>query len=165
MGKSALTAERLREVLRYEPETGLWLWVVSRGGTKIGAVAGTPHDGYVRIKIDGCLYLAHRLAWFWMTGEWPEFEVDHEDLDRANNRWKNLRHATDSQNRANTKAFSNNKSGFKGVSWHARIGKWMVSISVNRKKTHLGYFDCPAAGSFAYQIEADKAFGEFARSS
>jgi len=122
-GRTELTAERLREVLRYEPETGVFVWRV-RAARRIhvGAVAGniSPSSGYRFIGVDCRLYGAHRLAWLYMTGEWPKHQVDHVNMDCADNRWANLRDATCSQNTANSCVRINNKSGFKGVSWDKR---------------------------------------------
>ena len=96
-----LSHERLKEVLEYDPGTGISTWLVDRTGTaRAGARAGCIHksSGYRVIRIDGKLYREHRVIFFWMTGKWPDKEVDHRDLDKSNNRWHNLREATRSQN-------------------------------------------------------------------
>ena len=75
-----LTQERLKEVLHYDPETGIFMWLVAPNGRiRVGMEAGSSHDGYIGIKVDRILYKAHRLAWFYMTGEWPANDVDHWD--------------------------------------------------------------------------------------
>ncbi len=163
-----LTQERLRALLHYDPETGAFTWRVVWGsgvarrqpGDRAGFANG---DGQIRIGIDGKQHCAHRLAWLYMTGEWPKGLVDHKDLDRSNNRWSNLRAATKSQNTANSGLHVNNTSGLKGVSWNKKENKWQVNITVNKYQRRVGTFDCRAAGYFAYVIAADKAFGEFAR--
>jgi HNH endonuclease len=95
-----LTADRFRYLLDYDPATGVWTWLVSTSNcTRAGAAAGhTGSDGYHRIKIDGRSYLAHRLAWLYQTGAWPKREIDHRTLNKGDNRFENLREATDAQN-------------------------------------------------------------------
>ena len=96
-GSSTLTLERLKTLLHYDPETGLWTWRVNKGRVKAGSIAGCSTRGYWVLRVDQHNYLSHILAWFYMTGEWPEHEVDHRDLDKGNNHWDNLRPATDVQ--------------------------------------------------------------------
>lgn len=157
-----LTVERLREVLAYDPETGIFTHLRRRVG--IGKVAGSPNGkGYINIAIDGVLYPAHRLAWMYVTGAMPLGHLDHKDLDRANNRFGNLRECSRSQNGANAPLSKANRSGFKGVCWFEQTGKWRAVIKYNRKQVHLGYYNCPVAAHIAYQIAADRHHGEFAR--
>jgi hypothetical protein len=160
-----ITHERLKEVMHYDPETGTMTWIKPTARrVHIGDTAGCPcTSGHLQVKIDGRFYMVHRLAWLYMTGEWPPKDIDHEDLDNTNNRWKNLRRATESQNRANSKKLSTNTSGLKGVVWHKRDRIFEAKLGFGGKYLYLGRFDCPAAASFAYQIEADKRWGEFAR--
>jgi hypothetical protein len=162
--RAPLTAERLRELLEYNPETGDFIWLVATGRrVHVGDVAGsTDSGGYRHIRIDGELYRAHRLVFLYMTFAFPDSDVDHRDGDRANNRWGNLRTATASQNAANSTRPATNTSGFKGVSWHKKDQKWEARIMVNSRKLHLGYFDTPEAGHQAYMAAAAKHFGEFA---
>jgi hypothetical protein len=101
------------------------------------------------------------MAWLIAAGEWPADQVDHINGDKSDNRWCNLRAADNSQNHANIGLLSSNTSGLKGVVRAKK--KWGAQIGVNNQNVWLGNFDCPAAASFAYQIAADKAFGEFAR--
>lgn len=161
-----LTQARLKQVVHYDLNTGLMTWLIKARGAhnrEIGQRAGWQEKrGVWRVAIDGRQYLVHQLAWLYVTGEWTP-RIDHEDLDPSNNRWLNLRKATQSQNLANRGPTKANKSGLKGVSWCERDGKWQAKITVNYKQTHLGWGDCPAALSFEYQIAADRAFGEFAR--
>jgi HNH endonuclease/AP2 domain len=159
-----LTIERLREVLTYAPETGLFYWrVARRNHVKVGDVAGVINrTGYRRICIDGKRYLASRLAWAWMTGEWP-IEVDHRDTDCANDTWGNLRQATHSQNQANRRRPSNNTSGFKGVFRDRRSSKWRARIVVNRKRKDLGSHVTREAAHAAYRAAAVDHYGDFAR--
>lgn len=159
-----LTAERLRELLKYDPETGLFTWIAFRGSrAPAGGVAGTKHhSGYLQVKIDGRLYLSHRLAWLYMTGEWPAHQVDHDERDGGDNAWAGLRGASSSQNSANRAVQSNNKLGIKGVNVHR--GMFRAGIQVDGKYKHLGYFQTVAEASAAYAVAAKKYFGEFARS-
>jgi hypothetical protein len=154
---------RLREVLHYNPETGVFTWLVSAGRVRAGDVAGSISNPrrYRNISIDGRKYLAHRLAWLHTTGEWPPVFMDHINGDTSDNRIANLRPATQTQNRANTRRASNNASGFKGVCWHRR--KWRAQLIVNGVLYHLGLFDTPEKAHAAYVTAAEKHFGKFAR--
>lgn len=160
----SLTYERLREVLTYYPETGEFWWRYPAKGRKsyrrVGAI-NTP--GYRIIGIDGGKYLASRLAYLWMTGEWPEGHMDHINCQRADDRWCNLRVATRAQNQANQPRQINNTSGYKGVFWYKAYGRWMAQITVKRKKHFLGYFDDPKEAHEAYAAAAQRFHGEFAR--
>jgi hypothetical protein len=161
-----LTADKLRELLHYDPHAGVLTWLVNLGPGRpdIGDVAGSlSKDGYWVIGIYGRVYKAHRLAWLWMKGEWPPSDIDHRNLNKSDNIWTNFRLATDSQNGANKHAPAHNTSGIKGVSWCKRSRKWLARIMVNGKSIFLGYFECLAAAHFAVIIASDKAFGEFAR--
>jgi Demerecviridae HNH endonuclease len=166
-----LTAARLRELLLYDPDTGIFTWVKrsARGShIRAGHMTGgiDKSHGYRTIGIDGHTYLAHRLAWLWMTGKWPVADVDHRDLERENTRWHNLREATRSQNNTNVHKRANNTSGFKGVRWNtfkSGRGKWGVRIAVGGKKFHLGYFNCLAMATIVADVAAVLAHGEYAR--
>lgn len=155
-------------LLSYDPDTGLFHWLVEThgyGGKIVpGDLAGTPKDGYVQIKVFGAVYRAQHLAWLLMTGEWPpaDRDVEHQDRDRANNAWANLRLATRSQNNMNAGIRSNNKSGHKGVSWRADIGKWHARIKVDRKVILLGNFDELDDAVAARRAAERLHFGEFA---
>ena len=159
-----LTQERLKEVLEYSPFLGLfWRIKATSKSVKVGNVAGSRRrNGYVEMSIDGRRYYAHRLAFLYMTGSFPKNQVDHIDGDPSNNRWKNLREATGSENMCNRhKIQSNNKSGVTGVNWIARTGKWRSMICINGKQTHLGYFiDKKDAINARRKAEIDY-YGEF----
>lgn len=160
-----LTADRLKQLLHYDPETGVWTWLKARGrNAPAGARAGRVQEtGYRHIKIDGKIYKSGRLAHFYMTGKWPENLVDHEDTDKSNDRWTNLRDATRSQNQGNRPLNRNNKSGLKGVSWAARQKKWKADIRFGGRSRHLGYFISKEVAHEAYVTAARQYFGEFAR--
>ncbi len=159
----------LREVLHYDPETGAFTWLrvrsgVSSAGKAAGSVFTHPNTGhrYLIIGVFCQRYRAHRLAVFYMTGQWPSDEVDHKDGDGLNNRWDNLRVATRSQNHANSKRASDNTTGFKGVR-KQRNGRYQARIAIKGKRLHLGTFQTPEAAHAAYCKAAKELFGEFAR--
>lgn len=160
-----ITAVRLRELLHYDPETGVFTHRVGRKGrgTRAGDVAGRirKQDGYRRIGLDHGRYVASRLAWLYMTGEWPAAEIDHINCVRSDDRFINLRPATRDENARNTRRPSSNTSGLKGVSW--RGGKWRATIKKDRKPIHIGFFASPEAAHAAYVAKAQELFGEFAR--
>jgi hypothetical protein len=163
---SALTAERLRELLSYDPETGVFRWRVTRGGTaRAGTVAGASRrDGYVLISIGNVRYLAHRLAWLWVTSTWPPDEVDHKNGDPSDNRLENLRPATRSQNNANVRAQKNNRAGLKGVCFDGRYRlPYEARIYTNGQKRVIGRYTTPEAANAAYAAAAQQHFGAFAR--
>jgi hypothetical protein len=111
-----VTAERLHELLHYDPETGVFTWLMNKGWVRAGAVARYQDSfGYRRIMIDKRHYLAGRLAFLWMEGRWPKFEIDHNNLQPSDNSWFNLREATPPQNNANAPLMVTNTSGVKGV--------------------------------------------------
>ncbi|MEJ0093322.1 MAG: HNH endonuclease [Methylocella sp.] len=170
----ALTRERLLEVLVYDPETGICTWLPRPVREKFartdkawnaqhaGKIAGCFSEslGYILIRIDGELRYAHRLAWFYMTGEWPDPECDHDDLDGSNNRWKNLRRASSSQNRMNRRS-PGNAVGLKGVSFFR--GRFKAQIMVGGINLHVGVFDTAEEAHLAYCDRARSVHGNFAR--
>lgn len=157
-----LTLDRLRELLSYDPETGLWSYIKSRGRCKAGSIAGTLVNGYVIIYIDCVPYMAHRLAWFHMTGKWPEEEIDHKDTVKNNNVWNNLREASRVNNMSNVDKFSTNTTGYKGV--YIQDGKYSASIKFNNERIWLGSFDTAEEASEAYVNKAKELQGEFIHS-
>lgn len=160
-----LTQDRLKELLHYDPETGVFTRRIARSGARggIGAVAGSTHyDGYKRISIDGKLYQSHRLAWLYTHGTWPADMVDHINGVAGDNRLTNLREATQIQNMANVGKPSNNTSGYKGVSWHKRDKKWRAQINHQDKQKHLGHFTTPEEAHAAYCAAASALYGDFA---
>ena len=130
---NTLTQERLQYLLSYDRETGIFRWRINRGRmAKAGDIAGSQgNDCYVRIRVDGKDYAAHRLAWLYMTGEWPAATIDHENINRADNRWRNLREATNAQNGTNRHKQANNTSGFKGVYVDKTSNKFCAKIKIN----------------------------------
>lgn len=142
--KENITQAELKRRLHYNPKTGIFTWLISNNrSVKIGAVAGYFNCSYnsVGIKIDGKLFAAHRLAWLYMKGYFPEHEVDHKSGIRSDNRWVNLRHVTHSCNMQNQKINDRNTSGFPGVSWNKSAKKWSSRIKINEKEIYLGLYD------------------------
>lgn len=159
----SLTQKELKRQLRYNPESGIFTRIVSNSNrVKIGSIAGWYHNGYISIDIDCESYGSHRLAWFYMTGEWPKDQIDHINHVRDDNRWSNLRECTNAQNGANASKSKNNTSGYKGVSWNNGINKWTTQIMFNYKKIHLGCFHCKHEAALAYNAKALELHGEFA---
>lgn len=164
--KTILTAARLREVLNYDPETGQFTWLISTGNAKIGKAAGNqqrlrPHYSRIRIRVDGVEYKANRLAWLYMTGEWPAGQVDHSDTNPMNNHWENLRIATPAENQWNVGIRRNNTTGFAGVYYDKRRKKYRAELHI-----HLGRFDTPEAAHEAYKLALLELRGsEFVHSS
>ncbi len=154
-----LTQQQLKEVLLYDPETGLFKWAKNRHRVNKGDIAGSLAYGYVSIKLYGEKYMAHRLAFLYITGKWPKEEVDHINCTRNDNRWINLREATRFENMRNVEMKFTNKTGFKGVS--KSNNKWLARIRVLGKFIHLGVFNTPEEANEAYIHAANKHFGEF----
>ncbi len=158
-----LTLDRLREVLHYDPETGIWTWLVTLSSRNpAGNLAcKTKHDtGYHRVSIDGHRYKAHRLAWLYMTGEWPKNQIDHKNIIRHDNRWENLREANQQQNSANMIRGTSN-SGLKGV--FKKKNRYLAHITVNYKSIYLGTFQSKEEAAEAYRAAAETNFGLYAR--
>jgi hypothetical protein len=168
----SLTQEYLRSILDYDPSTGAFTWKWRKDkrpnqnardcGREAGCIRPT---GYRFISVDGRHWAAHRLAFIWMTGTQPNGDVDHINLDKADNRWINLRPATRSQNCANVPCHRRNKSGLKGVHFQKDAGRWVAYITVNRTRKHLGMFATKEEAAQARASAASVLYGEFARAS
>lgn len=150
--KAGLTPGRLKELLHYDPETGLFTWLVDRGAYRCkGQHAGTPDaTGYLMIRVDYVIYKAHRLAWLYMRGEWPKEYVDHINGIRTDNRWSNLREASPAQNTINSRP-RRNKTGLPGVSASSK-NRFKAMIRIDGAHVYLGNFST-----------AEKAHGAFKR--
>lgn len=157
-----ITQGCLKELLHYDPETGVFTWVAPSGRrAKIGDVAGWASGrGYLGIRINRRAYYAHRLAWLYVHGAWPAQDIDHVNGVRSDNRLANLREATRSQNLANTRP---RRSAPKGTWLHRETGKWCAAITVNGRLRHLGLFASRDDAHAAYAAAANQHFGEFAR--
>lgn len=173
--KTNISAEFARQLLDYNPQTGILTWKARtpamfkpspcRGMRKprtaewacnrwnacyAGKTAGTLNrKGYIVVLIKKIAYQSHRIIWLIVTGEWPEDDIDHRDGIKSNNRWENLRKATNAENKQNSEKYRSNKSGFLGVHLHGN--RWKAQIIVNYKMVHLGFFDTPEEASAAYK--------------
>ena len=143
MAKAPLpTHDRLRQLITYCPDAGAFAWAVGRPGASMGKPAGRVNvHGYYDITVDRCVIPAGRLAFFYMTGEWPAGVVDHIDRNPLNNAWSNLRDVTHAENCANGGLRKSNTSGVIGVTWDAARGKWRAQARIGGKKVNLGRFD------------------------
>ncbi len=161
---AAVTAERLRELLDYNRETGEFRRKISGSNrVKPGAIAGSlMGEGYLLSYVDGRRYLNHRLAWLYVHGHWPAAHVDHINGVRSDNRLANLREASHAQNLAHrVKLDKDNKSGYRGVSWCKEKRKWAAEVRHNGQRRRLGRFDNIEDAAKAYDAAAREMFGEF----
>lgn len=150
-----LTAERLRELFSYDPETGNFTRLVTSGlRSKKGTIAGCIDlTGYVRYSIDYGRYHGHRLVWLYVHGSWPKDQIDHINGIRHDNRLCNLRECTSAQNAQNMPVRSDNTSGFVGAHYFSANNNWQAGIRVNGKKYHIGVFKTAEEAHAAY-VEA-----------
>ena len=177
-----LEPELIRKLLDYDPDTGALTWkprtpdmfedeahsaehnCAKWNARYSGRETGTPYTGgYLAVGFGGRRFLAHRVAWAFVNGEWPKAQIDHIDGNRANNRIKNLRGADHSSNGANRVAPATNKSGAKGVSWSKKERKWIAHIRVKNRSLRLGGFHSVEEAASAYAEASRKHFGEFSR--
>jgi hypothetical protein len=154
-----LTQMELKEILHYDPETGNFTWLKLKPHAKIsiGDIAGNFYNGYIRIKINNIRYLSHRLAWLYMTGSWPKFDIDHiEGIDMPNfNKFSNLRDTN--KNEWNPqKLMKHNTSGFRGIVFRKASNDWIAQIGVNYKRIYLGCFSTSEEASLAYETAKEK---------
>lgn len=161
---ATLTQSRLHELVAYNPETGVFTRKVTTSPRAIaGMVAGRHRaDGYSKICVDGKEYYAHRLAWLYVHGVWPQADVDHIDGDPSNNRIDNLRSVTHAQNTLNSRQRPVGISGLRGVTLHRNTGLWNSRIRLNGRQVSLGYFQDAQEAHKAYLAAVEKQHGEFA---
>lgn len=158
-----LTQEYLKSVMDYDPKTGIFTWLKAKGSSIIGSRAGFNCNGYEVIGINKNKYGSHRLAWLYMTGNCPVDMIDHINMNRSDNSFKNLRECNKAQNAYNSVIRCDNKSGYKGISWSKERKKWFVCIAVNMKTVPLGRFIDIKDAVKAYNKAALEYHGEFAR--
>ena len=159
-----LTQARLKELLHYDPETGVFTWRVPRGKVKAGDTTGCPDThGYLVVGVDRKLHRAHRLAFLYMTGGWPDAsaDVDHINGDRSDNRWVNLRLASRTQNNFNSGLRRNNSSGKRGVHWNPTLQKWRATGRLVGKNVHLGCFDSLEEAATTAEAWRQEHHGDF----
>lgn len=157
--KPIYTLEEMKFFLNYDPETGVFTRI---RGTKVGETTGVrSKDGYIYVNFFYRKYFAHILAWWFMTGTWPDKQIDHINCDKSDNRFANLRLTTPRLNCMNRGARKDNKTGLKGVVKKGK--KWRAGITVNYEKKWLGYYDTPEEAHEAYKKAALESAGEYAK--
>lgn len=158
-----LTQEELKKEIKYTPETGLFEWLKPARIKRHGKSAGS-NNRYININLNNKRYPAHRVAFLYMTGHFPKNNeiVDHIDRDNKNNKWENLRISDKSRNAINTKLYSNNSSGYRGVHWHNKHQRWVAKIAVKGKRLFLGEHRSKHDAATAYNEAAVKHFGDVA---
>lgn len=159
--KQKLTVEELRAVLHYDQDTGIFKWLDDRKrGLKDKNAGSIHHDGYLIIHVNNKNYSAHRLAWMYVYGDLPTFDLDHINRNRADNRISNLRKSCDAENGQNKGIAKNNKSGVRGVHWCKEYGAWRASIRVSGRLMNLGRFKAIEDAAMAY-LQASKLHHPF----
>jgi len=157
-----VTSLELEKLIDYDSVTGIFKRIKTLGPCAAGSIVGTrASNGYLSVMVNGESYLLHRLAWLITTGDWPTGQIDHVDGNRTNNAFRNLRDATGSQNQYNRKRQINNTSGFKGVSYHKKTGRYRATININKKQISLGYFKTADKAHQAYIAKAQEIAGVF----
>lgn len=179
---AGLTAEQLRALLHYDPDTGLFTWREGIRHWRAGLPAGTntvrsgkrssetvigigttSERRYPEIGIRKSVYKAHRLAWLYVYGEWPDGVIDHINGNGCDNRIVNLRVATAAGNAMNRPRRVDNTSGYKGISWNKKSSQWLAHIGHNGKILHLGLFDTIEEAKTVRDEAARRYHGKFAR--
>jgi hypothetical protein len=155
MATRILTQQRLHELLKYDPETGVFTWNVTRSIAKPGGRAGYfDKRGYVRISIDKKVYGGHRLAWLYTHGVWPSGVIDHINRNTGDNRLCNLRDTDQYINTQNSCTRKDSPVGIRGVTRHPHSNKWRARIQAHKKSVYLGSFDTVEAAAAAYAAAA-----------
>jgi len=151
--KQELTQKKLKELMDYDPDTGIFTRKL--GMNKVGSIR---IDGRLQICVNYKMYLAHRLAWLYVYGELPIDQIDHINCNPLDNSIKNLRLASGFQNMQNIqKAFITNKTaGLLGASFHKAMGKYRSRICLNNKTKVIGYYDTAEDAHNAYVLEKRK---------
>lgn len=155
-----LTQSQVKDILVYNRNNGIFTWKIDRSGVaKKNTVAGSiAKDGYKVLTIFNKQYKAHRIAWLYEFGRFPNGSIDHINGNRQDNRISNLREVTSLKNSQNKSIDIRNKSGKTGICWHILSKKWIASISVNKKSIHLGYFN-DINEAIKKRTEAEEKYG------
>jgi hypothetical protein len=150
IASNIITQERLKELLHYNPDTGIFTHIPKKRNTRKTLIAGfNSKEGYLCIGLNRKYYKLHRLAWLYVYGELPERHIDHINGIRHDNRICNLRQASSSDNAQNICKYSNNTSGYIGVSYHKNNQKYVAQISINGKNRYLGIYE---TAELAYEV-------------
>lgn len=136
-----ITQDLLKDNLRYNRSTGEFTRIKRVHGATVGKTAGCVSGKYWVISLKGEIYYAHRLAWLYVYGVWPQDQIDHINHNSLDNSIANLREVSATENQKNRSLSRNNKSGASGIRWCNQVGKWKASIDSNGNKMHLGYFE------------------------
>jgi hypothetical protein len=159
-----LAHQRIRELFDYNQRTGQLIRKVNCRGASKGVVGcKNPSDGYLGVRIDKEYYQVHRVIWFWMTGNWPKCQLDHKNGARADNRWNNLREATNGQNSLNQGLRKDNTSGAKGITFDKNRNKYRVRISISGVSYMIGRYDTLEEAKEWRKLAEEEFYGEFAK--
>lgn len=155
--------KEIRNRFLYDKYTGLFIYKVDIAAMKIGDIAGQINtNGHRQITINENTYMAHNLAWLYITGIYPEdFIVDHIDGNYDNNKWTNFRKCNNSQNQGNAKLRDDNKTGYRGVHFDKRKRAYIAQITINKKRIWLGQRSTAREAYEIYLKAAKEHFGEF----
>lgn len=156
-------ATLVRKHLSYNSKTGAVRWKIIIGSRSKKLAGWVDKDGYRIICFLGYEHKLTHLIWVYKTGKWPTRQVDHKNTKKFDNRWRNLRLATNAQNKRNCGRHKDSRSPYKGVCWDKCHQYWVARICLNGKTTWIGAFKTPSAGYRAYKKLARKLFGKFAR--
>jgi hypothetical protein len=160
-----ITAEYLRFILSYDPNTGEFRWKQKINCTiVVGELAGSSSPTGIMIGINGARVMAHRLAWLYVHGEWPVATIDHKDRNNHNNRWENLREATHFQQRGNMNLRPHKMSRFRGVSFNKQPGlarPWRAQLRVDGYSRQLGYYATQEEAHVVYEKAAKETWGDY----
>lgn len=156
--KEGIAQKELKALLHYDPLSGNFVWITTPkyGRARKGAIAGCVNKstGYHVIRVNHVRYHAHRLVFLYMLGRFSEYQVDHINHIRIDNRWSNLREVTSKDNDRNRSKSKINTSGFTGVCWNKQAQKWVANIRHEGDLLNLGYFSSPEE---AYMVRQEKA--------
>lgn len=160
-----LTQKQLQKELVYDLSTGEFHRRIARcNRVEIGDLVGTlDSHGYLQIRVSGRLYLGNRLAWLYMTGDWPPLDIEHRDNVRSNNRWHNLRLTTRVRNGMNRRCRKDSLTKMKNIMQCGEGGRYRVRVSVGRRRVHVGYFDTLKEAEEAHVRAAVRYYGAFGR--